>query len=299
MIRSLSLAMTHTVIEGGTPTPEKADISLIQAGIDTGIRNTDRKCTRYGPQKLLDELDEGIFDSIHLDQVFPSHFDHEKNQQQVYERIDEHLAYGTVLFTLGGDHSTSYPVLKRLKQQHEQLRVCWLDAHLDLKEPRLTTGTPHDAVVRRLCDQDGFDLDDFWFIGHRATDPDEEMFLEEIHKTAVSEIEQITTGLQRNDLPAEIPWHRGDPVYLSLDVDLLDRQAVPGTTFPVPDGPSCDTTAALIDGLFTAFGPQIIGADLVEVALPLDTEEQTKKNAEILLETLIKAMKSQTIGTEH
>lgn len=286
-----------TSSDPGTPTPRDATVSLIKAGIDTGIRNTDRKCTRFAPDKILEHIDTSVLTDVHRDELFIDPFDHEANQEKLASRITEHQDYGTFLMTVGGDHSTSYPILRVLKQAYPDLRVLWLDAHLDLKEPRTDHGTPHDALVRRLCEEHGFDIDDFWFIGHRATDPDEETFLGQIQKTEPEEIESLASSLQNHKLPDNIPWAGEDPVYLSLDIDLVDGIAAPGTTFPVDGGPKPDQVQDLIAALFGYFGPTMVGADLVEVAPPLDDEHTTQKIGAEMLTTFLTHAKTQSTKT--
>lgn len=291
--------MTDTTSsDPGTSIPDEAAVSVLQAGMDTGIRNTDRKGTRKGPEKLLSRVDDEALADTHLDTVFLDDFHLGENQELIADRVQEHLTYQHPLVTIGGDHATTYPILRVMKEQYPDLRLLWLDAHLDYKEPRIEDGTPHDALVRRLCEENGFLIDDFWFIGHRATDPDEQYILSDIHKTAPAEIDTVIEDLQQGVLPDDIPLAPEDPVYLSLDIDLVDASHVPGTTFPVPDGPGPDQVSALLEALGAQFGGQLVGADIVEIAEPFDEGGQTLELGATLFQTLLSMLEEQDQPTK-
>jgi arginase family enzyme len=258
-------------------TPGDADTIILKAPSDIGIRHTARKGTLAGPDAVLDGQD---LPHSHIDQIFPHEFSLSESQQAIATRIDDLLPYGTPLLTVGGDHSISYPVINRFKQVLPDLGVLWIDAHFDLKEIRLDSGIPHDAVVRGLL-QDRFQLADVTFLGVREEDPDETRFLDEHSAQTISVDEPVSGAAVTDQIDTERPY------YISFDIDVLDSQYAPGTTFPSSDGLTPDQA---IDLLRQFDQLDIVGADLVEVAPPLDRDQITVQHARTILDQLLRLL---------
>ncbi|KAI1330481.1 agmatinase [Xylariaceae sp. FL0255] len=181
------------------------------------------------------------------------------------------------LITLGGDHSLSLPALRALKKAHGQLRVVHFDAHLDtwhpLKYPSYwateqsqfnhgsmfwlagqegllanTSASSVHAGIRTRLGGDGFaDHDDDSVQGWLRISADD---IDDIGTAGVIAQIMDTVGMD-------------DPVYLSVDIDVLDPAFAPGTGTPEPGG---WTTRELIRILRGIEGLNVVGADVVEVA---------------------------------
>jgi agmatinase len=266
-----------------TATPDDADTLLLKCPSDMGIRNTDRKCTLQAPDKLLDGTE--LPKNVHVDECFPDEFSLQKSQANIDARVNELLQYNKPIVSIGGDHSISFPLLNQFKQVYPDLKVCWIDAHLDLKKVRIKQGIPHDAVVRALCKK-RFNLGDFCFLGARERDPDEAAFLED-QNTATIGINELRNAFKdglKHSVQQKLGAGRSTPLYLSVDVDVLDQSAAPGTTFPSSDGLQPDELEQLLH-LLGDFN--IVGADLVELAPPLDENRKTIKHARSVLQQLL------------
>lgn len=208
--------------------------------------------------------------SILVDEVFPDEFSLEETHQRIEKNTSEIIDYGKPILSIGGDHSVSFPVIKRLKKQHPDMKLIWLDAHLDMKE-KVDDHVSHDVVVRELLNH-GFSEDEIYFVGITEIDHDEEEFIEDkdfnIH--GPDELEEFQREFDSNE----------QPVYLSVDIDVLKEEQAPGTGYP--DG---ELEKENVLEVIETINPRY--ADLVEVAPSLDIEEVTVENARDILDKLI------------
>lgn len=181
------------------------------------------------------------------------------------------------LITLGGDHSLALPALRALKEVYGQpLRVLHFDAHLDTwhpsKYPSVWSPTPfnhgsmfwlantegllsnastgasvHAGLRTRLSGDDFADHEDDSAQNWVRIAADE---MDDVGTAGVIDFIMRTLGTE-------------DPVYLSVDIDVLDPAFAPGTGTPEPGG---WTTRELIRVLRGVEGLNLVGADVVEVA---------------------------------
>jgi arginase family enzyme len=250
-----------------TNKPDDAEALIQKLPSDMGIHRNPRKGTLDAPEKILEglEFDEDIF----VSEVFPDEFDLEETHRRIEENTGELIEYGRPLISLGGDHSVSFPVLKALKKEFPDLKLVWLDAHLDLKE-RVGDHVSHDVVVRELLEH-GFSEEDIVFLGITEIDHDEEMFLETRDFT-IYRAGEVSQALEKEQFKG--------PVYLSVDIDVIRQSEAPGTGYR--DGRlGLDQVLEVIESV----NPD--HADLVEVAPSLDTKNTTVENSQTILKQLI------------
>jgi len=234
-----------------TNTPEDSELIVQKLPSDIGIHRNPRKGTFNAPEKILDEY---IFESeVLVDQVFPDEFSLENTHENISRNTEEILRYGKPLVSVGGDHSVSFPVINELKKEHPDLKLVWLDAHLDLKE-KVDEHVSHDVVVRELL-QNGFSEDEIFFVGITEIDHDEEEFMED-RDFAVFGPEEIDEFRREFSIDEQ-------PVYLSMDIDVLKEGLAPGTGYP--DG---EMDLETVEEVIETVNPDF--ADLVEVAPPFD-----------------------------
>jgi len=275
-----------------THTPADARGIILQCPSDIGIRNTARKGTLDAPERLLDRADHA---DVFVDELFPDEFDLKASQDAIWERATDLFEHGKVLISIGGDHSITHSLLTAAKERWPDLRVVWIDAHYDLKEPRMDAGVPHDAVVRALVDDGAFTIDEFCFIGVRESDPDEDEYLLE-HETiepSQDKLLEIDTRDIAYTIQDLLEMDEDTPVYISIDIDAIDAASVPGTTFPSADGLRPKEVERLVRGLSQC---NVVGADLVEVAPALDEDERTQEYAAGVLDELIDDLFPQRSG---
>lgn len=253
-----------------TNSPDDANLLVQKLPCDVGIHRNPRKGTLDAPEVILEDYTFGA--KYLLDNVFPDEFSLENTQKRIKENTEDLSSYDKPILSIGGDHSISYPIISALKKKHPEMVVIWLDAHLDLKE-QVDNHVSHDVVLRQLI-EDGFPEEDIWIVGYTRIDIDEREFLENADVRLFEYDEPI--DFKREFESVE------QPVYLSLDVDVLKKDLAPGTGYP--DGKmDLDTVKDLIETVKPHH------ADLVEVAPSLD-DGTTVKSARTVLKKLEKAL---------
>ena len=251
--------------------PEDAEIILQKLPSDMGIHRNPRKGTLDAPQKILENSETP--EKILIDEVFPDEFSLENTHEKILENTENLIQYDKPVVSLGGDHSVSFPVITALKKNFPELKLVWLDAHLDLKE-KIDDHVSHDVVVRELL-ENGFSEDEIFFVGTTRIDDDEEMFLED-HDMKIFGPEEIDEFRQVFDSGEQ-------PVYLSVDIDVLHESLAPGTGYP--DGEmSVEEVLEVIEMV------EPDHADLVEVSPVLDREDTTKENAREILSKILETL---------
>lgn len=151
--------------------------------------------------------------------------------------------------SLGGDHSVTYPVLRAVRAANPQLTILHLDAHSDLYDEfegdRFSHACPFARIMEeRLCDR-------LVQVGIRTL-------------TAHQRAQADKFGLEIIDMRAWAAGRRPEvagPIYVSLDLDVLDPAFAPGVSHWEPGGLSTREVIGLIQALPT--GP--VGADVVEL----------------------------------
>ena len=251
-----------------TNSPSEADIIVQKLPSDMGIHRNPRKGTLNAPEKILENLETEK--KILIDEVFPDEFSLENTHERIESNTEDLLEYGKPVVSIGGDHSVSFPVIKALKDKNPKMKLVWLDAHLDLKE-KVDGHVSHDVVVRELLEH-GFSEDEIFFVGINRVDKDEKKFLEdkEMNIFRPEGLEEFKRVFKPDE----------QPVYLSVDIDVLEKSLAPGTGYP--DG---ELNLEQVLEIIREVKPDF--ADLVETAPVLDQENITLDNSREILEELL------------
>jgi len=157
---------------------------------------------------------------------------------------------------LGGDHSISLGFFQALTDKYGPLSVIQLDAHADLRDSYENSRFSHACIMSRLREITPHTLQ----IGIRA------LSVEEADRIKKEEIQMCTMHAFRSghfDLQsglARLP----DPVFVTLDVDVLDWSVICSTGTPEPGGMSWDEILRLLEMVFSI--KKVVGADLVELS---------------------------------
>ena len=170
---------------------------------------------------------------------------------------------GLIPFMLGGDHTATVPVIEALAPAFPGLCVLQLDAHPDTREEFLGERYSYASAMARVMDV--VPAERVWQVGMR-TGSREEIEKPRPHFYPAYAIDP--RDAVRRILP-EIARH---PLYVTIDVDVLDPAEAPGTGSPEPCGLR---VAELIDIVRLLDGCRIIGGDLVEVAHAWDPSGRT------------------------
>lgn len=177
------------------------------------------------------------------------------------------------LITLGGDHTIALPLLRVQHERHGPIAVLHFDAHLDTWDTYFGAPYTHGTPFRRAAEEGLIDFEHSMHVGLRGPlysrlDLDES---ERLGFAAVHSRDFVRQPL--DDIVNRVRARLGDrPVYLSLDIDVLDPAFAPGTGTPEAGGLSSMQLLEVIRGLA---GLNIVGADVVEVSPAYDHAEIT------------------------
>ncbi|MBI2267359.1 MAG: agmatinase [Armatimonadetes bacterium] len=169
------------------------------------------------------------------------------------------------LVFLGGDHCVTLPVVRAIHSRYSDLNLVHLDAHFDLQDHYLEESFSHAGVIRRISEF--LPPGRIHQFGIRAGTEEEVRFFQK-HGSVFSD---PGTAFEEA-LAALVDRLQGCPVYVTIDIDVLDPSAAPGTGNPEICGL---TVSELVEGLLALSPLQIAGFDLVEVSPPLDPSGRT------------------------
>ncbi len=169
---------------------------------------------------------------------------------------------------LGGEHLISVPVVNELTRHHQNLAVIQLDAHADFRQEYLGNPLSHATVMRRIADILG--AENIFQLGVRSGTREEMRAAR-----ALGSLSEVGDTLRRA---------AGRPVYLTVDLDILDPAIAPGVGAPEPGGLTFDDCITLISELSSL---RVIGFDVVELCPPYDPTQQSSMAAAKLIRELI------------
>lgn len=176
-------------------------------------------------------------------------------EETVHETLNEHRP----LLCLGGDHSVSWPILKATAPRYERLTILHFDAHPDLYPDFEGDPFSHACPFARVMEH--FDHVELIQIGIRT-----------MNETCRQQANRFGVNVITADRDVGAEELRFDhPVYISLDLDVLDPAFAPGVSHHEPGGLS---TRALLRMLHSIEAP-VIGADLVELNPSRDLQGMT------------------------
>ena len=198
------------------------------------------------------------------------------------------------LVTIGGDHTIALPLLRAVADKHGPVALVHFDAHLDTWDTYFGAPYTHGTPFRRAVEEGLLDLDCSAHAGirgplysQRDLDSDRELGFAAI-TTEVIARRGVDEALDR------IRERVGSrPVYVSIDIDVLDPAHAPGTGTPEPGGVTTRELQQILRGLQ---GLQLVGGDVVEVAPAYDHAELTTIAAANVVYELLALMALPVLG---
>ncbi|HZU61223.1 MAG TPA: agmatinase [Solirubrobacteraceae bacterium] len=262
----------------------RAAVAVLGAPFDGGVSY--RPGARFGPgavraaSKLLrpyhpalDVHPWGAHQVADAGDLAINPFDIASAVQDIQRGAGETLDRAGKLVTVGGDHTIALPLLRAVHARHGPCALIHFDAHLDTWDTYFGASYTHGTPFRRAAEEGLLDLDHSLHVGIRgplyaSSDLEDDARLGyAIVSTAELARRGVAHGLERvRERVAE------RPVYVSVDIDVLDPAHAPGTGTPEPGGLTTRELQELLRGLR---GLKIAGADLVEVSPPYDHAEIT------------------------
>lgn len=226
----------------------------------------------YSPYFDADITDYSVNDYGDLDLPFGSP---PKALNMISETSKLIFDYNKKPLMIGGEHLVSLPVIEQAAKKYPDLKIIHFDAHTDLREDYLGEALSHSSVIRRAWDILGDNS--IWQFGIRSGTREEFYWSKEGHTNmCLHNFDTLSTAVE--DI--------GDsPVYLTIDLDVLDPSNFPGTGTPEAGGVSFTD---LIAALKTISKLNIIGADIVELSPHYDhSGASTALACKVLREVII------------
>ncbi len=226
----------------------------------------------YSPYFDADITDYSINDFGDLDLPFGSP---KKALSMISETADFIFNNNKKPLMIGGEHLVSLPVIEQAVKKYPDLKIIHFDAHTDLREDYLGEALSHSSVIRRAWDLLGDNR--IWQFGIRSGTREEFYWSKEGHTSmCLHNFGTLETAV--NEIGSS-------PVYLTIDLDVLDPSNFPGTGTPEAGGVSF---LELINALKTVSGLNIIGADIVELSPHYDhSGASTALACKVLREVII------------
>lgn len=176
---------------------------------------------------------------------------------------------------LGGDHLITLPIVEELVKKYPQLQIVHVDAHTDLREEYLGESTSHCTVMRKLIDHIGEGR--LFQIGIRSGTEDEFKLARKM---------KSIVPLDSSSLRSMIKRIRNKPVYVTLDLDVIDPSLLPGVGTPEPGGLTFQELISLLKKLQPL---HVIGFDIVELTPDYDPTQVSSLTASVILREMILA----------
>jgi agmatinase len=261
------------------------DVAVLGVPFDGGV--SFRPGARFGPSAIrqasrnlrpafnpeLNVAPFRVLQAVDAGDVPCNPFDIDEALQQIDETATGLISGGQKLVTLGGDHTIVLGTLRAVARQHGPVALIHFDAHLDTWDSYFGADRTHGTVFRRAFEEglllqdssvhvgirgplyDATDLVDdrgFGFSTIRATDFDR-LGVDEVVRRVRDRIGDV-------------------PLYLSVDIDVLDPAFAPGTGTPEIGGFTSRELLAMLRGIS---GERLVAADVVEVSPAYDHAEVT------------------------
>ncbi|MFH1572950.1 MAG: agmatinase [Acidobacteriota bacterium] len=169
-------------------------------------------------------------------------------ERAIEEAVEGLLRRGVAPICLGGDHSVTYPIVRACGRRSPELTVLHFDAHSDTYDLYQANRLSHACPFARIMEEGAAAR--LIQVGLRTMTDEHRS---QIRRFGIEVVEM-------KDWPASLAFDLGGPVYVSIDLDVLDPAFAPGVAHPEPGGCS---TRQLLEAIQRLAAP-VIGVDLVE-----------------------------------
>lgn len=228
----------------------------------------------YSPYQNVDVTDYKIFDGGDLELCFG---DTNLALEDIKNFAAKIFSENKIPVMIGGEHLVTLGMFRAAVEKYPSINVIHFDAHADLRDDYLCAKLSHATVIRRIYDIIG-DGKIFQF-GIRSGDRSEFEFAAK------------HTRLQKfnfDGLGKVIGEVKGKPIYLTIDLDVLDPSIFPGTGTPEAGGV---TFLQLLDAALKVIHQgNVVAVDLVELSPPYDSSGISTATALKILREIILAL---------
>ncbi|WP_274648501.1 agmatinase [Paenibacillus humicola] len=236
-----------------------------------------RPGSRFGPARIrevsvgLEEyspyLDRSLEDIVYFDagDLLLPFGNAARSLEMIGEYVRGVLDDGKMPLGLGGEHLVSWPIFREVYVKYPDLAIIHFDAHADLREQYEGEPLSHSTPLRKAAGLIGGR--NIYQFGIRSGSREEWQFAREhinFHPFEVLE-----------PLKKALPELAGRPVYLTIDIDVLDPSCAPGTGTAEAGGITSKELLEAVHAIARS-DVNVVGCDLVEVAPAYDPTEQTQ-----------------------
>ncbi|GLX10086.1 agmatinase [Microbispora sp. NBRC 16548] len=261
-----------------------ADVAVVGVPFDSGVSY--RPGARFGPSAVREAsrllrpyhpgLDVSPFAEMQVadaGDIACNPFDIREAVETVEEAASGLTEGGTRLVTIGGDHTIALPLLRAAARRHGPVALLHFDAHLDTWDTYFGAEYTHGTPFRRAVEEGILDTEAVCHVGTRGPlygkkdlDDDRRLGFGIVTSADVMRrgVDEVADALRQRI--------GGRPLYLSIDIDVLDPAHAPGTGTPEAGGLTSRELLEILRGLA---GADLVGADVVEVAPAYDHAEIT------------------------
>lgn len=265
---------------------EETRVAILGAPFDGG--GTFRTGSRFGPAAvreaslLLRPFDPSLetypFDRTQIadaGDVALNPVDIEAAHLEITEAATSLHSAGAAVIGLGGDHSVSLPLLRAAAERHGPLGLLQLDAHTDTWDSYFGAKLTHGTMFRRAIEEGIIEPHRSVQIGLRGSLYSRE---DNAENKGLGFATYTSDEIFRQGLEPAVEMVAGmaaGPVYLTLDIDVLDPAFAPGTGTPEVGGITTRELTYLLTEIDRHLGERIVSADVVEVLPPYDVSSIT------------------------
>lgn len=284
------------------------DIALLGIPFDSGTSY--RPGARFGPMAIRQasrhlrpgyhvELNCTPFDAVQVvdaGDVPVTPFSIDSAMEQIAGHGLDLLGGGRRVVSMGGDHTIALPMLRAVVREHGPVALVHFDAHLDTWDTYFDAPTTHGTIFRRAFEENLLVEDHSIHVGARGPlygqsdlDDDKRFGFRTIRANDIDVL-----GVN-GAIDAILGRAEHLPVYLSVDIDVLDPAFAPGTGTPEVGGLTSRELLRVLRGLGML---NLVAADVVEVAPAYDQAEITSIAAATVIFDLVTLMAAGSQGLD-
>jgi agmatinase len=285
---------------------ERCDVAVVGVPFDSGC--TFRPGARFGPiavrqaSRLLRNYHPALDAFPFSSQQVVDAGDIACNPFDIQEAIEQIEAGANILFaqtahvvSIGGDHTIALPLLRAFKKRHGAAALLHFDAHLDTWDTYFGASYTHGTPFRRAFEEGLLLEEHSMHVGIRGPlfSPQDLVDDARFGFRIVTAMDFEELGVR--GVVSRVRERIGDaPLYVSIDIDVIDPSAAPGTGTPEAGGLTSRELLGVLRGLK---GLKLLAADIVEVAPAYDHAEITALAASHVAYELISLLATNASGT--
>jgi arginase family enzyme len=236
--------------------------------------------TEKAPDKIVEALKnisvneqgKGLFYEVDEVKVNPSNI--EETNERIFEKEGD--------IFIGGDHSITYPLFKKVVQKNSNAGIVMFDAHPDCENNFAPPS--HEDFIQTLIEEGSLKKENVILVGIRNMDKKEQFYMKD-KRIKYYTMKDLRGNINRT-CDTIMETARGfDALYLSIDIDVIDPSQAPGTGYIEPAGMQARDLIYFIQRLKML--KNLKRADIVEVNPQKDVNEMTVKLAAKIIGELI------------